>query len=198
MGVLDDIILVSAVGTAGEQEDVRLHGRNFFCIVFRQFVGIGLHHLGSGTQGCLAGRFCGQFRNQAAGNHLQTAGCAGAGIFCRVVRRKAKLFVKLRQGVYQAVVDVSLDGGVAGCSAQKLTGFQVHGCDLGVGAAKVNHQNGFHLIHQSYSMLKSSFRHLMVSSGAVPGPKTLSKPIFLNLTSTSLNGCLPTTMFPPT
>ena len=48
------------------------------------------------------------------------------------------------------------------------------------------------------SMPKSSYNAAMVVSGAVPGPNTRSKPMALKRFSTSLNGCFPTTIFPPT
>ena len=65
-----------------------------------------------------------------------------------VVEFAAQLFMKLLQSVFQSVVDVCLNGSIAGSCTEKFAFFQIYCGDLGVGTAEVNHQNRFHRIHQ--------------------------------------------------
>jgi hypothetical protein len=191
---------VAAVDTPCQQNNVRLLGVDFLHIIFGELVGVVSNQLGPCSQ---TGQLCclgGQLRHQANGYHPQPAGGTGTGQPF-LIGDLPCLPLQFHQSGGQPLPHIGFHGGIRCGSPQQLGFFLIHSGYLGVGAAKINQQYGFHAGSPPlrYSVTpRSSFRAAMVVSGEVPGPKTRSKPMALNRFSTSSKGCLPTTTLPPT
>ena len=128
---------VAAVGTAAQQEHVRLDAVDIFYVVFGQLKGKDLVDFCTGAQAGLLGGFCRQLGNQTAGDHLQAAGCGRTGVAMDKVQL-AGLLLQQRHRIIEAVIDVGLHGGIACCSTQQALFLQIDRSHLGIGAAKVN------------------------------------------------------------
>ena len=195
LGVMQGAGGIAAVGAAAQQQNIRSQGGDLRRVVLGELVGVGPDHLGSRAKGRPLGRLAGEAGHQAAGDHAQAARGGGAGIALLIFQR-ARLALEFCQRLFQPQGDILLHGGIVLGGAHKLSAFGLHRRGLGIGGAEVHQQHGLHAWASRSS--KSFFRASMVTSGGVPGPNTLSKPMALKRFSTSSKGCLPTTMLPPT
>ena len=132
-----DAVGIAAVRPPHQQEDIRPEPVDLLDVVLRQLEGIDLDDLGACAQGSLLGRFGGQLRHKAGGDHPQSAGGGGAGIAGGKVQL-ARLGLQLLQRMAQPLVDIGLYG-VIGCRrSQKDLGFGIDGGDFGISAAEVD------------------------------------------------------------